>query len=128
MDFPVGALGDILGGAVRGIVDIVKCPTALTVGSVLSTASLAVMGHADVLHPVDGAQDEPHKVPLSLFMLGVGDSGERKSASDRLASSPIKERERELNLNHICIQNQYRIDLRAWDLARQARESAEEVH
>jgi hypothetical protein len=44
---------------------------------VLAVASLATQSHADVEHP---ATQKP--IPLSLFLITIAESGERKSAAD----------------------------------------------
>jgi hypothetical protein len=74
--FPVDALGDVLGGAARAIIDKMKCPDAIAAGSVLAAASLAIQAHADVVLPATGRAR-----PLSLFVTTVAASGERKSAA-----------------------------------------------
>ncbi len=111
--FPIEALGSVLGGAVNGIVDIVKCPAPLSVGSVLAVASLSVMGHAQIVHPVTG-----RVVPLSLYLLEIGESGERKSESDSLAMGPVRQRENELGEDYRAAKLQHAIELRAWELSK----------
>lgn len=88
--YPLEALGP-LRAAVEAIQDMLQCPIALAANSVLSVASLAAQGLADVslLHGQSS--------PLSLFLLTVGESGERKSAVDRLAMKPVREWEEKLN-------------------------------
>ena len=89
--FPLSALGPLLEGAARAIMDRVQCPDAIAAQSVLGAASLAAQAHADVIIPATG-----HARPLSLFLVTVAASGERKSAADREALGPIYDREREL--------------------------------
>ena len=88
--FPIAALGEILGNAAEAIIDIVQCSEAIAGQSVLAAASLVTQAHADVQMPVGRPR------PLSLFLVTVAGSGERKSAADSEALSPI--RKRELNL------------------------------
>ncbi|MEM7327901.1 MAG: YfjI family protein [Pseudomonadota bacterium] len=78
MPFPMGALGPMEAVA-RDIQKSVKCPPALAGASVLSVASLAAQGCYDVAFR---GQD---KRPLSLFILTIGRSGERKSTADQYA-------------------------------------------
>ena len=82
--YPVDALGGVLGAAVAAIRDIVQAPLALCAQSVLAAASLAAQRHADVL--IDG-----RRCPLSLWLISVAESGERKTAVDQcaLAAMPI---------------------------------------
>jgi hypothetical protein len=89
--FPVEALGTLLQSAAEAINDIVRAPMALCGQAVLATATLAVQGLADVRLPYG----EPR--PLSGYYLAIAESGERKTACDSLAGTPVKARERELD-------------------------------
>ncbi len=113
--YPIKALGKILGGAANAIVDIVKCPDAIAAQSVLAAAALAAQAHANVVHP---ATDEPR--PLSLFLVTVAASGDRKSAADRFAIDPVKFREAELYEKHEQEQRAYRDAQVVYDKARDA--------
>tara|TARA_R110001599_G_scaffold353775_1_gene597177 strand:- start:15016 stop:16617 length:1602 start_codon:yes stop_codon:yes gene_type:complete len=77
-EFPINALGDILGGAAQAIADIVQCPSDIAGQSVISAASLATQHLRNV--EIDGRE-----YPISLFCLTVAESGQRKSAADKLA-------------------------------------------
>ena len=57
-DYPLDALGDMLGEAARAIEAMVQCPAELAAQSVLAAASLAAQGHADVMQ-VAGAFGAP---------------------------------------------------------------------
>jgi len=83
--FPVAALGPILAGAVDAIVDMVQCPTAIAAQSVIAAASLAAQPHVNVEHPATGKP-----CPVSLFLVTVAASGERKSAADQIALDPVR--------------------------------------
>ena len=87
--YPLAALGDALGGAASRIHEVVQSPAGLCGQSVLSAACLAVQALADVA--VDG-----RRMPLSLWHLSIGESGERKSATDAIALRAHRERERAL--------------------------------
>lgn len=82
--YPLSALPGIIGGAVREVVDIVKCPPALAASSALSVLSVAGQGLANV---------QPHRKlspsPLSLYLLSIGESGERKTTADRFFSDVL---------------------------------------
>lgn len=82
--FPVDALGDLLAPAARGIHDKTQAPLAICGQSVLAAATLAVQAHADVRLPTGQTR------PLSGFFVSVAASGERKSAVDSLALSPVR--------------------------------------
>jgi hypothetical protein len=85
--YPVDALGQVLGPAARALHDTVQAPLALCGQSVLAAASLAVQPHADVL--IDG-----RRYPTTLWCVSIAESGERKTAVDKIALSPHAEHER----------------------------------
>ena len=90
--FPLDALGPVLSLAAEAITDVIQCPVECAANSVLAVASLAAQGHANVVLPI--AQGKP--APLSLFLLTVLDSGERKTSADNMALKPVRDFEREL--------------------------------
>jgi hypothetical protein len=83
--FPTHGLGPILGPAAAALAETVQAPAALAAGSVLAAAAVLVQGLADV--------EAPHGLiaPISLFIVSVGGSGDRKSAVDSVAIAPIEE-------------------------------------
>ena len=111
--YPVDALGSILALAASAIVDRVQCPDALATQSVLAAASLAVQAHADVEIPATG-----HVKPISLFMVSVAASGERKSAADGEALWPVRKREKALREAYAADVPEYLKLKAAWDAAR----------
>lgn len=111
--YPVAALGVMLGNAAQGIADIVQCPLAIAGCSVLAVASLTAQAHADVLHPATG-----RAVPLSLFMLTIAETGERKSAADIEALAPVKKREFDLSRKYEFARQQWSNSHEAWETAR----------
>jgi hypothetical protein len=84
--YPLAALGAVLGGAAQAIVDIVQVPAALAAQSVLAAAAMAAQPHANVLRA-----GQP--IPLSLFALTIAESGDRKTAADRLALRAHQQRQ-----------------------------------
>jgi hypothetical protein len=77
--FPMDALPAVLGDYGRVIQRCTQAPDAIVGNSLLAAASLAVQPYANVMLPYGAS------VPLSLFLVTVAESGERKSAVDRLA-------------------------------------------
>jgi len=69
--------------------DVIQAPLAMCASSVLAVNSLAVQGHVDVA--IDGRIS-----PISEFFVSIGESGERKSAVDKLALAPHRERQNAL--------------------------------
>ncbi|MGO3562153.1 YfjI family protein [Pseudomonas helleri] len=86
--YPVQALGGILGPAVERMAEVIGVPQALAAQSVVAASALATQGHAD-LH-LDG-----RNYPLSLYLITVAASGDRKTAADRCALLPARQWERE---------------------------------
>jgi hypothetical protein len=81
-EFPVATLGPKLGAAAQALATAVQCPNAIAANAVLACAAVTVQGFANVR--VDGRE-----TPLSLYILTIASSGERKTAVDRLATAPI---------------------------------------
>ncbi len=105
--FPVDALGAILGPAARAIAEVVQCPAALAAGCVLATAALAAQKQANV-QTLGGAR------PLSLFVLTIAGSGDRKTAADKVALAPVDEHVRRAHAT-------YETESAEWERAREAR-------
>jgi hypothetical protein len=68
---------------------------------VLATAALAVQGHVDVVLPIGETK------PVSLYLITVAESGERKDACDRVVMRPVMERQ-------MTLRDQYDIDHPNW--------------
>ena len=99
-DYPVHALGTVLGGAVKAITQAAKCPQALAAQSVLAAAAVAVQPFANIL--IDG-----RIFPISENFLTIGVSGERKTAVDRVALEPHRQHEKQMR-------EVYREDMKAF--------------
>lgn len=89
--YPIEWLGPRLKAAAEAIVDKVQVPTAIAAQSVLGAAAVAVQPFIDIILPTR------ERAPVSLFMITVAASGDRKSSADKLALSPIRLRERDLH-------------------------------
>lgn len=91
--FPMAALPPILRGAAEAIAEHVKAPVVLAAHSVIAAAAHLAQAriNAPHLHKLDG-------MPCSLFLLTLGDSGDRKSECQRLAFKVIDESEREARM------------------------------
>ncbi|WP_321276138.1 YfjI family protein [Thiomicrorhabdus indica] len=110
IDYPVDALGDVLGGMAKLLHRKVKAPLGICGQSVLMTGALIAQGYRNVA--IDG-----RTIPLSLFALSIGKSGERKSGVDKLAFAPIRLWEREQQDEYAKLKKQYRIESDAYKLA-----------
>ncbi|WP_279598921.1 YfjI family protein [Methylobacterium sp. J-076] len=82
--------------AVEALEHHVQAPRSLCAHSILSAAMLCCQGLADVR--IEGL---PAPRPLSLFMLAVAVSGERKSACDDLALMSVARAEAQLRAEHV---------------------------
>ena len=82
-DYPDHALGP-LGEAVEAAAGETQCPIAIAAASALAVASLATQSMADVV-TLGGIK------PLSLYLLTIAASGERKSSADRVLLRGLRE-------------------------------------
>jgi len=87
--YPLDALPGGIGAAVQEVVGFVQCPPALAACSALSALSLAGQALVDV------QRSEGLTGPISLYVLAVAESGERKSSCDKYFTSTIQEWQRE---------------------------------
>lgn len=106
--YPVQALGGILGDAAQALHETIKAPLALCCQSVLAAASLAVQAHFDIALPWGEVK------PMSLFLLTVAESGERKSSLDDCVLGAAKIQERQAMEAYIQDLEQYENDLAKW--------------
>ncbi|MGZ5057023.1 MAG: YfjI family protein [Methylobacter sp.] len=106
--YPVDALGDVLGSAAVALNETIKAPLTLCCQSVLASASLAAQTHYDVMLPWG------EKKPLSLFLLTVAESGERKSGVDDVVLGAAKAQERQDMETYTVEQKFYEAELARW--------------
>lgn len=83
--YPIDALPEIIRAAVEEVAGFVKAPLAMVASSALGALSLACQAHVDV------KRAEKLTGPASLFLLTIGDSGERKSTCDGFFVTAIRE-------------------------------------
>jgi hypothetical protein len=88
-------LPQIMREAVEALEHHVQAPRSLCAHSILSAGMLVSQGLADVR-----VESLPTPRPLSLFMLAVAVSGERKSACDDLALDAVARHEAQMRLEH----------------------------
>ncbi|MHB8493711.1 MAG: YfjI family protein [Casimicrobiaceae bacterium] len=87
--YPMAALPAGIGAAVAEVVAFVQSPPDLAACSALSALSLAGQGLADV------QRAEGLTGPVSLYLLAIADSGERKTTCDRHFLDGLREWERD---------------------------------
>ncbi len=83
--YPLNVLPSALGDAVREVLDFVQCPVALAACSALSALSLSAQHLANV------RRSEGLSGPVSLFILAIAESGERKTSLDKHFTSAISD-------------------------------------
>lgn len=105
--YPVEALGKTLGEAAMAMHSIIKAPLAICSQSALAAANLAVQGHADVV--IDG-----RRFPVSEYFLSIAQSGERKSAADNAALTPVDGHQRYLLDAYTRESAQYALEAALW--------------
>lgn len=88
----------------------VQSPLAICGTSVLAAAAVASQGLRDVVLPLAGGLSKP----LSLYFLIIARSGERKTATDALALTPLRQRALELREDYDVKIADYRNTLDVW--------------
>jgi uncharacterized protein DUF3987 len=109
--YPIDALGEVAGAAVRAIAHNVQCPPELAANSILACASVAAQAVANVQL---GHGGRPR--PLSLHIITAAESGDRKTSADNEATTAIREREVELAKEHAVASGEYRAKSKAWTI------------
>lgn len=111
--FPTPALGPILAPALEALQRTVQAPAPLIAQSLLGVASLVAQPHANVI--IDG-----RVMPLSLFLITIGASGERKTGIDALVLKPVMVRQRELVDSYKVLLADHKNAVRVWEQAESA--------
>ncbi len=83
--YPLDALPDAIRAAVKEVQGFTKAPVPLVASSALAALSLASQAHADA------KRAEKLTGPVSLFLLTIADSGERKSTCDGFFTKAIRD-------------------------------------
>jgi hypothetical protein len=102
-EYPPSALGPVLGAAAASLAEDVQAPLAMAAHSVLSYASFCAQSICNV--QLDGLV-----VPSSLFLATVAESGDRKSACDKVAGGPLLELQKQRVHDHTLALQAYRDD------------------
>ncbi|WP_230945547.1 YfjI family protein [Burkholderia pseudomultivorans] len=81
--YPINAFPVEIGSSIYEVMDKVKSPDALVATSFLATMSIVCQGLIDVKLPIGQIS------PVSLNVLIKAESGERKTATDKIVGAPI---------------------------------------
>lgn len=106
--YPLAELGPILRPAAESLRRVVQAPDAVCGASILAAASLATQALANV--EIDG-----RIIPLSLWMLTVAESGERKSAVDAEAMRAARDYEKDLAKDYDADLRIHAADVAEWE-------------
>ncbi|MFZ5594736.1 MAG: DUF3987 domain-containing protein [Pseudomonadota bacterium] len=110
--YPLDALPDTIRAAVEEVAGFVKAPAALVASSALAALSLACQAH------IDAKRAEKLTGPVSLFLLTIADSGERKSTCDGFFTSAIRQyQEEQVEAMKPAIK-EYQAAIAAWEAER----------
>lgn len=110
-DYPVAALGDILGPAAQRIHEVVRAPLGMCCQSILAAATLTAQSQADFMH-------EPREpFPISGFFLTIGQSGERKTGVDKIALRAHKGFQAQRNYEYEALLKIYKKEAMLYALA-----------
>jgi hypothetical protein len=110
--FPVAALGQVMADAANAFHAKTQAPMDICGNAVLAVAGLAAQAHADIVLPTKEVK------PLSLYLVTIAPSGERKTSTDSLALVPVREREMDLRQEHEAARIGYENAHAAWDAQR----------
>ena len=116
--YPLDALPETIRAAVEEVQDFVKAPVPLVASSALAALSLAAQAHIDV------KRAEKLHAPVSLFLLTIADSGERKSTCDGFFTSAIRTYQEEQAKAMQPAIAEHRAELAAWESKRDGTLSA----
>ena len=109
--YPMDALGSIGSDAAKAIQRVIKAPDAICGQSIIAGIAQIAQGRADIL--IDG-----RRRPISEYFVSVGETGERKSAVDDVATLPHRNYERILEQEYIQEYSAWQREHTAWKLAK----------
>ena len=116
--YPIDALPDLVGNAVKEVAGFVQSPISLLVQSALSAISLAIQGHYDI------ARDNNLSGPCGLYMLAIAESGERKTTGDEYFMRAIKDYEKREREKAQPLIDAYETELKILESQRRGLQSA----
>ncbi len=110
--YPIKALPETIRAAVEEVQAFVKAPIPLVASSALGAISLAVQSYVDV------ERTQKLTSPVSLFLLTIADSGERKTTCDSFFSKALRNYEQEQAEAMKPDIERYQAELDAWNAER----------
>lgn len=110
--YPANALPNAIRAAVEEVQGFTKAPLPLVASSALAALSLAIQAHADV------KRAEQLSGPVSLYLLTIADSGERKSTCDGFFTKAIRDHEEAQAALAKPLLDDHRAGSEAWEAKR----------
>ncbi|HFY0602176.1 TPA: DUF3987 domain-containing protein [Legionella pneumophila] len=107
--YPLDALPDGMQHAVEEVATFTKAPIPLVASSAMAALSLAVQSYVDV------KRAEGLTGPVSLFLLTVADSGERKSTCDGFFTQSIRNYESSVKEKSKPLIKDYQAEIAIWE-------------
>lgn len=111
--YPIDALPQVIGDAVREVQAYVKAPMALVAGCALSALSIACQGLFNV------SRNGMTPVPASLYLLTVADSGERKTSTEGYFFQAFSQYEKDTETSLQTEKKERESKVAAWHMARE---------
>lgn len=111
-EFPIRALGNILGPAAQRCHEVVRAPLSMCASSFLAAANLVVQPHVDI----DLGFGKP--MPVSELFLTLGASGARKSKVDDAALNPINIEESSRLIDYENAKDKFDKDKEVFEIAK----------
>ncbi|NHZ78029.1 DUF3987 domain-containing protein [Massilia sp. CCM 8695] len=109
IDYPLDALPTIMQDAVIEVQDFTRAPMALVACSALASLSVAAQGLYDV------QRDVGLNGPVSLYIIAIAESGERKSTLDNFFIKPARDFEDACAIAAKPERLKFETDVQAWD-------------
>jgi hypothetical protein len=106
--YPVNAFHNVVRDAIWEVQHRVQAPDALISSSFLTAMSIAGQGHVDIETPTGQIR------PVSLNLLSIANSGERKTATDSMVCAPIYEHDSQQSTRFQERLSAYHRDLSYW--------------
>jgi len=107
--YPIHAMYSAIRDAILEVQRNLQAPDALIAGSFHTAMAIACQGDVDVKLPTGQVR------PVSLDVLVIADSGERKTATDNIVCAPIYAHDQEMAREHAKALITYKADRRFWE-------------
>lgn len=112
--YPMDAFHCLTRNAARDVQATIKAPDALIASSFLTAMSIACQSEVDVELPSGQIR------PVSLNILTIADSGERKTSTDMLVAAPIYAHDKAVAASYKVEMARYVEDYRCWKMIEKA--------